>query len=294
MDDDQDSVPMLTHHGLGFEPPQKKEPEEEKPQAPAFLKPKKKVQTIDPLEVEIEKITEAQSPSVKALIKKTECFGFGWLLPEEGECPESSCDLRSLCQLVYKRAHKDEEPKPEEDKDDPELQEFKKIDEENKQGKFKGTGMYERKPYVSKNRLSDRLAAMLWEALGSPPEIADTNWTYPGPNKTEKQRNQSAREFMRQYGAGLLVSKRANYHLYFFNGRHLIRMWVRHSTGCWTDLSSDLGMELMHNSTLEVKADLVRAAETPHQFFPYRTYINKKNQIKSLAEVLKPWGVAPE
>ena len=293
MGDDKDSMPMLTHHGLGFESPQNKteeEPEEKEP-LPA---PKPKTITIDPLIMEIEKITEAQSPNIKSLIEETDCFGYGWFIPEEGECPESACDLRSLCQLVYKRAHKQEGANPKEDDNDEELREFKEIDEKNKKGKFKGTRMYERKPYVSKNRLSDKLASLLWEALGSPPEINDNSWSYPGPNKTEKQRNQSAREFMKQYGTGTLVVKRVNYHLYFFNGRHLLRIWVRYSTGCWTDLSSDLGMELMHSTPLDIKSDPVRATEKPNQFFPYRLYTNKKSQIKRLAEVLQKWGVAPE
>jgi len=295
MGDNKDTMPMLTHHGLGFEQPKKQKEPEEEPMPPPTPQPK--TTTIDSLKIEIEKLMEVQSPNIKSLIEDTECFGYGWFLPREGECLEKNCDLRSMCQLVYKRAHieeetqrKEEEAQRKEEEEDPELKEFKELDEKHRKGKFKEIGMYERKPYVSKNRLSDRLAMMLWESLGSPPEIPDQNWIYPGPNKTEKQRNKSAREFMRQYGIGMLTSKRTNYHLYFHNGRHLLRIWVRYSTGCWTDLSSDLGMELMHHTPLKVEMDLVRAQEKPHQFFPYRTKITKKSQIKSLTEVLKAWG----
>jgi len=297
-DDKTDMMPSLFPHNLGFSKPAKKADQEtaEEDAEAATIKEPQAIPPADPFEEEIARIRRAQSPAVLEAIDASPCFGRQWYVDqyddpngeeESGICPEDGCDLREWCQLVWQRASQQQLDQSTESP--PERAEEVLL---KRPGKKRLDGKYLRHPYISTGRPVDKLAHRVWELLGGPPELP-TTWTYP-PAKTKEQQDHAAWIFKEIYGEGLICTKRQNYHQYFREGKHFLRVWVRLPGGAWFDLSPLLAKAVVKYTDLNVEQlSLEKRKTKPYWHYPYRIYIHKMKNLMRLAKAFEPLGIRP-
>jgi hypothetical protein len=270
---------------------------------------------VDPFVSEIEKVKRGVSPEVKDSMERATCFGYGWYTePAQvtaddddpgGPCLETECDLRRLCQLVHERARQataeQKEPEPEKTRTLVVLRKSRKKRGRPRlqtrvvpKSKWKGTGKYERHPYVSTQRPVDLIANGMWEAFGQPPALPG-DWTYP-PSRTIEEREQAKVYFVKQFGPGVVVIKRMQYHQYFVDGSHLMRYWVNAAGGGWLDLNPSLSRIILKHNSMDVEQTPKSGRKTKYRFYPYRTYVSRQKHLNRLIDALaehKGTGVTP-
>ena len=280
----------------------RKEPEEEPEVEPTPEPPKAKV-SVDPFVFEIEKIKRGASPAEKDTMDRAGCFGYGWYtdlsqVTEDdddpgGPCLETECDLRRLCQLVYQRSSEilegQREPEPEKTRTLIVLRKSRKKRGRPRlhtkivpKGKWKGTGKYERISYVSAGRPVDLLAHDMWEAFGCPPSLPNS-WTYP-PSRTLEQRELAKKNFVKEFGDGVVVTKRMQYHQYLVDGVHLMRYWVNAAGGGWLDLNPPLARIILTHNSMDIEQ--TSKSGRKYRFYPYRTYVSRQRHFNRLIDAL--------
>jgi hypothetical protein len=250
-----------------FITPSNKKEEEEPSEAPKWESVE--VPKVDPFVASIAQVLKTVSPAVVQAIKNTECFARTWK-DENGVCPEQACQVRSLCKSVYEQVCKAQAA--------PVSVPMERV-EEVKQKNI-------RLEYLGGDWPIDRYAKILWESFGSPssPPTLNSAWTY-GSAGTKEKRDKSAKEFIEKHGDGLLVCRRNSYHLYFFNGRHLCRLWVNAAKYGWLDLNEELSKEFTAcNYNLE--SATIKDKKAAHQFFNKRVMINSEAAAKEIAGVI--------
>lgn len=260
---------------------------------------------VDSFISEIDQIKRGVSPEVKDTIDRATCFGYGWYTdPAQfvegdddpgGPCLQTECDLRRFCELVYNRAGKviEEAKEPEPEKTRTLVVRHKSRKKHGRprikekivpRGKWKGTGKYDRHPYVATGRPVDVLAAGMWEALGTPPVLPDW-WMYPH-SRTLQQREEAKETFKKNFGGGVVVTKRMQYHQYFLEGDHLMRYWVNAAGGGWLDLNPSLSRIILRHNSMDVEQTPESGRKTKYRFYPYRTFVGRRKHLNRLIEAL--------
>lgn len=258
----------------------------------------------------IERVKQNQSPAVRDTIDRADCFGRGWFIDqaeatdfdedEGGICTEVECELRYLCELVHKRVSENERIGTIESSV---IQPFyKKQVIKKKRGRpFKVDKEFlsrrskrgnEKTPYVDLGRTIDVIADKIWKAVGSPPSLPE-NWYYQTTFNTEIMKlprseidKVSQRTFMDKYGEGLIITRRFNWHQYFFNGIHLMRLWVWAASGGWLDLNKHLSKIMVKQGKAELEMPPEKARKKKYRHFPYRMYVSKQQHLHRLFEGL--------
>jgi hypothetical protein len=300
MTDTKDNMPMLTHHAMGFEKPKKPLDLEDEEEVP---RPEPMPVTIDPFIEEIAKIKHSQSPAVRDTIERAPCFGRNWYidhaltagedLDEGGICDQWDCDLRSLCELVYTRSTGKE---IEQQKNDDPVS-YQDTQEIPPQGKSKKKikpkiRKYTRFPYVDQGRPIDKMATLIWELLGGPPSLPDS-WMFPSV-KTKQDLDLAPHQFRDRFGPGIMVSRRTNYHQFFKEGSHFLRLWMTAPGGGWMDISGSLAKVILKIATdLKLEHPPQKMLRKRYRFYPYRTFIHRKAHLNRLAEVFEHLGIVP-
>lgn len=223
-------------------------------------------------------------------IRGQRCFARCWHDEEdETYCTEMDCDLRDLCETTWElvrgglleRTDSESIDSPAQTrkigtriKRDGVLRRPPKIPK----GKWKGTGKYERVPYLDQNRPIDRVAHVLWEFLGSPPALP-ADWSY-AISKTKEQEERARSEFVAIFGTGVHVVRRASYHQYICNGYHLLRIWVNGAGGGWVDCATALSKALLSDSKNMIERTPISGRKTKFRFYPYRVFLAKPASIE--------------
>jgi len=302
MTDKDDTMPMLTHHAMGFKQPKKKIDDDgdefEEP------RPEPEPMSIDPFIEEIAKLKASQSPAVRDTIERAPCFGRNWFIDSViatendtdvgGICDQWDCDLRSLCELVYTRALGVEQKKEESPASYQDTQEIPpQTIGKNKRKKIKvKVRKYTRFPYVDQGRPIDKLATLIWELLGSPPALPDS-WMFPSV-KTKEDLELAPKQFRDRFGSGVMVSRRSNYHQFFRDGFHFLRLWMTAPGGGWMDISGDLAKAVLKVvPTLKIEHPPQGMLRKRYRFYPHRVYIHRKAQVDRFAEVFEHLGIMP-
>lgn len=232
-------------------------------------------------------------------MEQATCFGRNWYMEsapvfgieseESGICTEIECDLRSLCELTYTRAT------------------GKHIEQRNdsavkagvgrpKRKKAKSVRAYKRFPYVDQGRPVDKFAAELWRLLGGPPSLPDV-WVYP-PTRTIQAREVAIKSFVTRFGSGVMVNKRHNYHVYFKDGKHFVRLWMSHSNSGWLDtgvLVAKAIIRLVPSMQLEdvPSGGISKSHKARYYFFPYRVFLRRRPQLDQLGKVFHYLNIEP-
>jgi len=271
----------------------------------------------DPFEPVIKRILKSQSPSVRDAIQGTECFGKLWYSPDEKNyCPEVECGLRTLCEAVHTQAigsvEEDVAAKEElaelDQEDGAKLMKLvhggtgKKVQDDfakntknrklNKKAKKKAakakketdpTKKKVRRPYVDQNRPIDDLARQLQEKIE--PKTLPDNWIYWSVG-TKEQREYGQKWFVDKYGKGYQFSQRASYHIYFYNGMHVMRLWVNAAGGGWLDMNPFLAEE-MRKRGHSLEPTPKKSIKHTYEFFPQRMKLLTQTQIDDVLDALK-------
>ncbi len=227
--------------------------------------PKKK----DLYQEAINRIKKSVSPAVIQAINDCECFIRLWY--DDEYCDEIECDLRSFCEQGYHQVIGFEQAEGE----------LKIVDTEGSEKVKEKQGP---KDYVDLGRPSDKIVKLIWEDLGSPPDIE--NYDY-GKQTGLEDRWEAQQAFIFEFGNHLQLIRRSSYHLYFYKGIHTLRMWVNTKKGTWIDLHRDLAVPL---GKLGFKTKKVPIIDRDHVYkkFVSRTYINSQKQaIKFAKYILK-------
>lgn len=238
----------------------------------------------------IKEVTNLQTDEEwKDLIRETPCFGRLWYDKELDEfCDQVECDLRQLCQSVWEKV----EGPPQEKVVKPRWVPRKarkrgrprKDNKVTKRNKWKGTGKYERHPYQDQGRPIDRIAKALLEFLGNPLCLPD-GWQYP-VSKTEEQKVEARLLFLAEFGSGVWTTQRSSYHMYLFEGQHLMRLWVNAGGGGWLDLSTRLARILSKSSNIDLVKSPASGYKTKFRFYPFRMYVGKDQDVEQVKAAL--------
>lgn len=278
----------------------------------------------DPFKPAIAKMEASQSPAVRNAIAATPCFARVWYSSEDQDyCSEMECGLRRLCEATYHEAVEsvDAEVEVQEELEGIETSEVDSLlkiiegkgkisavekllkaainGEENVeqeddftkvklQGRKLQKGSKPRKtrlstPYVSKGRHSDKLATMLAMRL-APIELPE-NWMYYTVRSLDF-RKIAQRRFVSKHGGGMLCSKRSSYHIYIYDGLHVLRLWVNAANVVIVDLNPHLAAEC---ERVGLKT-LVTPPKNPRHsfnFFPKRTKVKTFQQMELVIQSVK-------
>jgi hypothetical protein len=284
-----DLSPILTPHlddQQTAPSPPKKSP------APRKAKTKEKIRE-EKFNIEIANVIRLERRAEwRELIQETPCFAKLWRDPDTDEyCEHVDCDLRQLCQGAWTSVvgglEADEKPPTEPWSPRSKRKKVGRPRKESKvvkRAKWKGTGKYNRHGYQDMGRPVDLFARALWEFLGQPESLPDS-WQYP-VSKDREQRDAAPKIFIKEYGGGLYVTRRASYHQYLFEGKHLMRFWVNAGGGGWLDCSALLARALAKSG----KIDLVRSPEsgykTKFRFYPHRMFVGRERDVDQIKEAL--------
>lgn len=224
-------------------------------------------------------------------IRESHCFAKLWYSEEDRSyCSEMDCPLRNLCQYTWESVcggmlenrledHITTPPKTRRIGRKLVYKDGNKIKTRIRH-KWKGTGRYDRVPYVSQGRPIDSVASVLWEMLGSPPSLPET-WSF-SVSKTKDQLAKAKAEFLDRFGSGLYVIRRASYHQYMLDGEHLMRIWVNAAGGGWVDCNKKLsGLLLMDDKNL-IAATPSSGKDTKYRWYPYRIFLSKDSSLERL------------
>lgn len=220
----------------------------------------------------INKIKKSVSPAVINAINDCECFIRLWYDTEEkAYCDEITCDLRPFCEQGYHQ-----------------VVGFKtapegvvRVVEEEKKKEVKKQGP---KEYVDAGNPSDAFVKIIWEDLGSPPEIE--NYEYSKQTVLE-DRWEAQQAFIFEFGNHLQLIRRSSYHMYFYKGIHLIRLWVNTKKGTWIDLHRDLAVPLGKNGFKTKKVPIIDRNHVYKKFVSRTKITSKKQAAKFAKHVLK-------
>jgi hypothetical protein len=269
----------------------------------------------DQFEVLTSKLLKTISPDVRDAIKGTECFGRAWK-DDTDVCPEVECELRDYCRNVYEQVTGDVEGDEVEEIEEPVVRQQKIITHRAAQGtiaapaenrKFqKGKKKkkrklgeapegkpvkqpweiekYKRRPYVTQGRPIDFIVDALWKEVGEPPSLPE-KWKYVKSTSFE-DRQYAASHFMNHYGRGLVVCRRASYHLYYNNGMHVCRIWVNGAGGGLIDMCPTLA-SAMEDEGFELHSVPEKNKRHVFQFFTSRCWLGTTEQAKTAAECIK-------
>jgi len=261
----------------------------------------------DQFDVLIAKLVKTVSPDIREAIKGTGCFGRLW---KDGDdvCPEVTCELRDYCRNVYEQVTGDVEdeikvpvarvmsPKKVQgsiaaNATRRKLQKGKKKRKLGEPAPEKPTRppweaeKYKRRAYVSTGRPVDVLVKALWEALGQPPVMPE-KWKYP-KSKSLEDRIDAQHTFRQRYGYDLQVVRRASYHLYFYNGLHVCRIWVNAGGGGLMDVVPIVAEVMEEKGHFELEDAVPKNKKHVFQFFTQRCWIGTVEQAEKAAECIK-------
>jgi hypothetical protein len=265
----------------------------------------------------IKKISTSQSPAVKAAIEGTPCFAKVWYSQEDEDyCPEMECGLRKLCEAAYHQAlgsvDADMEVAEElegvktseigklmhliEGKDDVQEDDLVKVQQSRKlQGKkskraaqVKNLSESERVKrsrvhYIDQGRHIDALAAILETNL-QPVELPEGMYFTV---KTLELRQIAAKKFVSKHGTGMCYSRSPSYHIYFYNGMHVLRLWMNAAGVGLMDLNPILAEEIEKEGLLRVTVTPIKSPRCNYNFFPKRTKIKTRYQMEVVIAAIK-------
>lgn len=277
---------------------------------------------VDAFEQPIKKLLRGVSPEVREAIRGTECFARAWFDGED-YCPEEECGLRSLCEGLYdqvvggveeeleaqdemaglseedhkklaKAANKKAKPSA---KAIGKTKSNRKLLKKKKKRKRKGlqhsepdekppweVEKYKRRPYVAQGRPIDNIVEEFWKCLGSPPSLPDS-WRY-GKSHTFDDRMVAQQRFMTNYGNGLLITRRSSYHLYYFDGLHLARIWVNAAGGGWIDCHPALA-EKLEDEGFDLHQVPAKNKRHVFKFFEHRVWLGTTEQAAVAARLAR-------
>ena len=172
--------------------------------------------------------------------------------------------------------------------------EIEKIDEDFIKVKGKGRSLQKRRrkgsrtprirrPYLDQGHQCDRFAKGLWVGLGAPPSMTG-KWRWVSA-ETPVDRTRSVKQFVDRYGNGLLVNRRAGYHSYFYNGMHVLRIWVNSKKHAWCDMNPWLA-DAAREEGLDIEPTTVKDKKHHFNFYPFRTKIKTLGQRVSLVRAV--------
>jgi hypothetical protein len=268
---------------------------------PKEKKPVSKKTTKEGLfRAEIARVKDLQKDKEwRSLIENTPCFARMWQDEIGDYCDEPDCDLRKMCESTWERVcgglEDGEEPPKVRWQPEPVRKKVgrprgatKKI---TKIGKWKNSTKYNRVGYQDIGRPIDKFAASLYFCFSDPSLLPD-DWKYPAISKNiSNRRDLAVEEFCREFGSGVWVIKRASYHKYIVDGKHLMRLWVDAGGGGWLDLNRILANALLKMGNTDLVKSPIKGYKTKYRFFPYRIYIGRDRDIElvkaALAKILK-------
>jgi hypothetical protein len=217
----------------------------------------------DPYNESIIKIKKSVSPATREAIDDCECFVRLWY-DEDEYCDELECDLRPLCESSYNKINDGKEEEEEEIKIESSVTKKKVI----------------AKPYVNRGKPSDFFANLLWEEMGKPPAIDKYDYL---KQTTYEDRWKAQQAFIYEFGDHLQIIRRSTYHVYFYDGMHLMRIWVNKLKGCWIDLHRDI-VKGIHK--YKFKTNKVPVIDRDHVYkkFCTRIYVNSQKTVNTFVE----------
>jgi len=222
-------------------------------------------------------------------IRGTRCFARCWHDEEDHTfCTEMECDLRGLCETTWEGVRGGT---IERDEDDSIIApaNIRMIGGKLKKGafpkpsvisrgKWKGTGKYDRVPYVDQNRPVDKIAHTIWTYMGCPASLPD-DWSYP-ISHTKEQEEAARIIFINVFGTSTYLVRRSSYHQYISNGYHLLRIWMNGAGGSWVDVIPSLSKILLSDSKNMIEKTPTSGKKTKFRFYPYRVYLSKPSSIE--------------
>ncbi len=256
------------------------------------------------------KLVKTVSPDIRDAIKGTQCFGRLW---KDGEdvCPEAACELRDYCRSVYEQVTGDVEDDEVEEIEEP-APKPRVVSHKKAQGSIAANASkrklqkkkrklgepapekpsrppweaekYKRRAYVSTGRPVDSIVDALWKALDQPPSMPE-KWKY-AKSKSFEDRQDAQRQFRRNYGSGMLVVRRASYHLYYYNGLHVCRIWVNAGGGGLMDMVPAVA-DAMEDEGFQLEDAVPKNKKHVFQFFTKRCWIGTVEHATKAAECIK-------
>jgi hypothetical protein len=265
---------------------------EKPPPKPSSRKSEEKIKE-EKFTIAISRVVKMErQPEWRDMIRETPCFAKLWRDPDTDEyCEHVDCDLRQLCQTTWTsvlgglEAHELSPMvtwSPRAKRKRPGRPRKEKV---TKRSKWKGTGKYNRHPYQDTGRPIDTFAKSLWEFLGQPVSLPNS-WKYP-ISKTKEQKEEAAKIFVEEYGCGLFVIRRASYHQYLFEGKHLLRLWTNAGGGGWLDCSYYFARLLTKNGKIDLVKTPASGYKTKFRFYPYRMFLGREKELDWVKEALK-------
>lgn len=262
----------------------------------------------------ISKLAKTVSPDVREAIKGTQCFG-RWWKDEENVCPEEACELRDYCRNVYEQVTGDVEKDEVEEVAEPAPKRQQRVATQKKaQGSIAANAAkrklqkgkkkrklgepvpekptrppweaekYKRRAYVSTGRPVDVIVDALWHGLDQPPSLPE-KWKY-AKSKSFEDRQYAQAHFQKSYGRGLMVCRRASYHLYYNNGLHVCRIWVNAGGGGLMDVCPAVA-DALEEESFEMEDAIPKNRRHIFQFFTKRCWIGTREQAQKAAECIK-------
>jgi len=286
-DKDFDYAPILITKG-----PKPAEPEEIEEQP--IVTTVEELEVADPFAPIIRKLSKTESPVVWRAVQDTPCFARLWHNEQDGSyCTEMDCQLRGLCELSYHQAvgfpAAPEEPKqvappraaPRPLVRPPEARRQAKKNKIRLASSFKRAAAF---AYIDQGRPVDAFAQALWQKLGEPKELPP-EWDY-GVAATMEQRKEARASFIKEYGDGLLVTRRSSYHQYFFNGIHVCRLWVSTGSSAWLDCCLELARGL---NAKGYRLAPVTPKDRRHRFqwYEFKIKVRTAEDIEGAAAVMR-------
>jgi hypothetical protein len=228
-----------------------------------ILKPKK-----DPIKEIIGRIKKSVSPAVVEAIDSCDCFISLWCDPDTGGyCDELECDLRPFCEQGYHDVNGFEHA--------PTREEVEKEVKEEKQKKLP-------KPYIDRGWPTDKFVDTIWQYLNKPPAIEHYEY---GKLTTLEDRWESQQAFIAEFGEHLQLIRRSSYHMYFYKGIHIVRLWTNTKKGFWIDLHRSISKSFGRLGFKTRKVPIIDR-KLIFKLFNCRTYINSHKKSIKFAETL--------
>lgn len=280
----------------------------------------------DAFEQPIKKLLRGVSPEVRAAIKDTECFARAWFdgedyCPEEecglrGLCEstyhmvvgdvdgelEAQEEMEGISEEDHQKLVK-AQSKQQKKASSAAIGKTKSKDKrvllKNKKKRRKRRAQHEPdldekppwerekykcRPYVSQGRPVDNIVQKFFEGLGSPPSLPES-WRY-GKSYTIDDRIVAQSRFMANYGNGLLITRRSSYHLYYFDGLHLARIWVNAAGGGWIDCHPMLA-EKLEDDGFELHEVPAKNKRHVFKFFEHRVWLGTPDQALKAAKLAR-------
>ena len=199
-------------------------------------------------------VLETLSEPVRLVVLNTPCFGIGWYAEESGICPETSCDIRKLCESTYGKLEQIEA-------------EELIVEEEVKPSK------YQRNEYASKGRLVDEYVRQFVHELGYP-KVLNPQWSYHAMKRGE-------------YGDGLLLTTRASYHGLFHNKQMILRFWTNAASFAIVDIHPVLVKGLTDKGFRVTKIPEKNLQKSKPCL--YRVHCNSSDDAIKIANIVKQY-----